>query len=345
MSEVPLVSVCIPTYNGTKYLRPCLDSVAAQTLHDLEILVIDDCSTDNTASIAEEYAEHDSRFRIVVNNKNLGLVGNWNKCIRLARGEWLKFAFQDDLLTPDCLEQMLQTARTTDRGLIFSMRDFVFEEGLPSETVAYYRALPTLASTCGDQFDVDPATAVHLFLTRANGRSNFFGEPTCALINRDVFTSLGQFNHQLIQLCDLEYWLRVASNLGFAWCPQSLASFRVHSGSTSQHNAARKAFRSLILDRLIIVHQLAYASEYKPFRGAARRHVGFAHYQRKLARDAFWAMNYARASTDEPGMWLDWEAVALEFPHLRSSLWHLPYQANAWAERNILWRWRRASKA
>src|SRR3990170_405399 len=87
----PCVSVCIPTYNGGKYIRECIESILVQTYTDFEILIVDDKSFDETIEIAEEFARGDKRIRIVRNRQNLGLVKNWNKCVELAEGEWIKF--------------------------------------------------------------------------------------------------------------------------------------------------------------------------------------------------------------------------------------------------------------
>ena len=106
-----IVSVCIPTYNGSLFLRECLDSVLNQTFQDIEVVVVDDVSTDDTVSIVEEYMRSDKRVRLFVNKKNLGLVQNWNRCVDLAKGEWVKFVFQDDIIMPSCISRMLEVSR------------------------------------------------------------------------------------------------------------------------------------------------------------------------------------------------------------------------------------------
>src|SRR5438552_8302595 len=120
----PQVSVCIPTYNGAAYLTDCLDSVVSQTYSSFEVLVVDDCSADASAEIARTYARRDSRIRVFVNETNLGLVGNWNRCVQLARNEWIKFVFQDDLIRPECLERMLAVAVESGKPIVSCAREF-----------------------------------------------------------------------------------------------------------------------------------------------------------------------------------------------------------------------------
>jgi glycosyltransferase involved in cell wall biosynthesis len=138
ISRCPLVSVCVPTYNGAAYLNECLAGIQAQTLGDFEVIIVDDDSTDETLAIAKEFARQDARFRIYPNPKRLGLVGNWNHSIRLARGEWIKLAFQDDLLLPNCLERMVTVARRDNSRFLACRRDFRFEENTTPETRTFY---------------------------------------------------------------------------------------------------------------------------------------------------------------------------------------------------------------
>ena len=81
----PLISICVPTYNGSPYLEPCLDAVLSQTTSDFEVLIVDDRSSDDSLHIAERYARRDSRIMVSSNETNLGLVGNWNRCVQVAR--------------------------------------------------------------------------------------------------------------------------------------------------------------------------------------------------------------------------------------------------------------------
>jgi len=106
MNKESTVSVVLGTYNGAAYLREQLDSVLAQTWHSLEIITIDDGSTDNTVSILQEYAARDPRIRVVVNEQNLGFIRNFEKGCSLATGRWIALCDQDDYWMPDKVEKM-----------------------------------------------------------------------------------------------------------------------------------------------------------------------------------------------------------------------------------------------
>jgi CDP-glycerol glycerophosphotransferase len=99
------ISVVVPIYNVELYLRECLESIAAQTERDLEVVMVDDGSPDGSAAIAEEFADADGRFRLV-RQANAGLGGARNTGIRVATGELLFFVDSDDTLPPDSIERL-----------------------------------------------------------------------------------------------------------------------------------------------------------------------------------------------------------------------------------------------
>jgi len=108
-SNNPLVSVCVPSYNSERTIERCLRSVLAQDLSDAEIVVVDNCSTDQTCDLAAAILQDIPRARIVRNSANVGRVGNWNRCIDEARGELLKFMFTNDVLMPGALGKLVDS--------------------------------------------------------------------------------------------------------------------------------------------------------------------------------------------------------------------------------------------
>ncbi len=114
---MPLLTLIVPVYNAERYLRRCLDSVAAQTFSDMEILLLDDGSTDGSLGICREYEAQDSRFR-VVEKKNTGVADTRNLGMRLARGKYLQFMDSDDWITPDAAESLVAAAQERECDLV-----------------------------------------------------------------------------------------------------------------------------------------------------------------------------------------------------------------------------------
>ncbi len=104
-----IVSVLIPVYNVEKYLKQCLDSVIGQTFSDIEIICVDDGSTDRSASILKKYAKKDKRIKIITKN-NGGLPSARNAGINAATGEYVSFVDADDYIQPDMIKKMLMAA-------------------------------------------------------------------------------------------------------------------------------------------------------------------------------------------------------------------------------------------
>ena len=99
----PLVSVCIPAYNNAAYIKETIDSILKQTWKNLELVICDDKSKDNTIEVIESIK--DDRIRLCKNEKNLGMSGNWNKCLHECKGEFIKLICADDMLRKDAIEK------------------------------------------------------------------------------------------------------------------------------------------------------------------------------------------------------------------------------------------------
>ena len=100
------ITIVIPVYNVENYLRQCLDSVINQTYKNLEIICVDDCSTDNSPQILQEYAQKDDRIKLIFNEKNSGPGLSRNKGIEIATGDYIHFLDSDDWMEPDAYEKL-----------------------------------------------------------------------------------------------------------------------------------------------------------------------------------------------------------------------------------------------
>lgn len=257
----PLVSICIPTYNGAQYLRQCLDSVLSQSLSNFEVIIVDDQSSDETWNMISRYAEQDSRIRLFRNSNNLGLVGNWNQCLDLAKGDWIKFVFQDDFITFDCIEKMINASTTNLAPFSVCQREFVFEGVSNSIIELYKRSIEaTNKINLPDKRKLSAEDFCNILIPHST--QNFIGEPTSVLFHKDMIKRYGRFNSELIQICDLEYWARIACNEGLLFIPETLAYFRVHESSATFLNEKR-SYSKRVIDPVKLMCEYAYGNHYK----------------------------------------------------------------------------------
>lgn len=130
MVKQPKISIIIPVYNASEYIRTCLDSVVNQTFRDIEIICIDDCSTDDSLQILEEYAKNDERFVIRRNNKNRSIGYTRNSGIKLAKGDYIMFLDCDDWLELEaCKLCYKKISKNKNEFVLFAYNKFFQETG------------------------------------------------------------------------------------------------------------------------------------------------------------------------------------------------------------------------
>jgi glycosyltransferase involved in cell wall biosynthesis len=115
-----LVSVVVPVYNREALVADCVRSALAQTYANLEVVIVDNASTDTTWAVCEKLESEDPRVRIFRNSQNLGPVRNWIRGVNEAKGEYTKILFSDDLIYPRYLEASLELLRQPELGFVFS---------------------------------------------------------------------------------------------------------------------------------------------------------------------------------------------------------------------------------
>ncbi len=312
------VSVCLPMYNGEAFLPECIESILAQTYRDFELLIVDDGSSDGSAAIAQDYAARDKRVKYHLNEHNLGLVANWNRCVALARHDWIKFVFQDDLIAPTCVERLMELA-TDPPMLVTCRRDFIFDDAVSERMQGWYLGNQRLIDECFANGDLDAQACRRLALSHMG--ANLYGEPTSVLLHRSFFERFGSFRDALIMSCDLEYWIRVSIHTGARYVAESLATFRVHAGATSAHNHALRAFRTNTLDNLVLLRDFATELVYAPLRehaGQLDPPVDLPALLRERAHAAHATADWARRSPDHPDASLmnDLQQLSRKVSHL-----------------------------
>jgi predicted O-linked N-acetylglucosamine transferase (SPINDLY family)/glycosyltransferase involved in cell wall biosynthesis len=241
-----LVSICIPTYNGEEYLAETLRSAIAQTYPQIEILLSDDGSTDRTIQIAEEILKDSPLPVRVLKHAQLGLVGNWNYCISEAKGKYIKFLFQDDLLEQNCVQELVALAESDEQiGMVFSRRNIILDGYVASEDwkkvnwgyvdlFKHWSKLSRIQS--GIKLLSDPKLLAEPI--------NKIGEPTTVLLRKSAFENVGLFDESLRQVVDIEMWLRLMTKYKVGFVDKYLSSFRIHEKQATQSNAKAGIIRN-----------------------------------------------------------------------------------------------------
>lgn len=221
--SAPSVSVLIPSYNGARYLPETIDSVLDQKLQDFELVVLDDRSADDSAEVIADYARRDERIRFRVNERNLGLVGNWNACLEAARGRYVKFLHSDDKLTrPTALGTWVELLEQNPSAtLAVSAREIIDERSRRIRIKGF----------AGQRQLLPGPTAI----ARTVGTgSNLIGEPSCVLFRR-ADAERG-FDARYRQLVDLEMWFHLLRRGDLAYTSECLCAFRRHERQQSNVN-------------------------------------------------------------------------------------------------------------
>jgi len=224
-SNKPLVSILIPAYN-TEYFETTLSSAMNQTFPDLEIVVCDDSCGEEIQAITGRVGG--SRVRYVRNEVNLGFSGNFARCFRLARGEFIKFLNDDDLLHSLCVERMVAAFAEygQDVRLVTSKRRIIDSSGQPQQDLA--DTLPL----CGVDALVKGLDVGNLMLQHS---INFIGEPTTVMFRKSALVWDGddifRFNGENYTcLADVSLWLRLLSAGRAVYLANEFSAFRVHGG-------------------------------------------------------------------------------------------------------------------
>lgn len=234
-SASPLVSICIPSYNGASLIEETILSALQQTYSNFEIVITDDCSADATVEIAQRLAVQHNNIAVYVNTANKGLIGNWQECISKSNGEWIKFLFQDDLMQPDCIEKMITACLNNNSKLAMCARKFIVDAAAPDNFKNFFLhkiIKPEYLFKQSKYYNPQQLATVlapHLM-------QNVLGEPTTWLMHKTIFNQAAPFNNRMRQLMDYEYILCCVMQFGMVFLKEELVSFRVHNNSESSRN-------------------------------------------------------------------------------------------------------------
>jgi len=212
-----LVSVCIPTYNGEKYIVEAVRSVLDQRYRELEIIVADHGSSDSTLKAVTSL--NDERIRIIHTLRSATVAENWNNSVAASSGSLVKVMGQDDILYPDALEKEVSAIlqHGPDAAFCFSDRDIVDRSSRVSLRPSRRRG----------QAGIVVADQLLRLIVRSG--TNPIGEPVAVLFRRESFDRVGGFRGDYV--IDLDFYVRMLNVGNAVWSGARIGAFRVHAAS------------------------------------------------------------------------------------------------------------------
>jgi glycosyltransferase involved in cell wall biosynthesis len=212
-----LVSVIMASYNHERYISEAIDSVLNQTFADIELIIVDDASTDNSRGIIEQYQAKDPRVHAVFHKINLGIAKTANEGQRLANGKFISFIGSDDLWAPTKLEKQLKLLRGNEDKVVWSEGDVIDAEGKPKG----------LTFTQMHKSENKPKNGL---IYREIIQDNYVCGQS-VIFKKEFFNDLC-FNDELRFLSDYQFMADIASKHEFLFIPESLAKYRIHGQNT-----------------------------------------------------------------------------------------------------------------
>lgn len=212
---MPTVSVIIPSYNHSRFIGEAIESLINQTYTDFEIIIVDDCSPDNSVEVIRTFT--DPRIKLFVNKRNEGAVYTTNKAIQLATGDYVALLNSDDMWVPNKLEVQVEfLQKNPDVHAVFSNAKFVNEDQKELKKADYFWA---------DVFEKENRSS-------AEWLRYFFFDFNCLchpsiLIRREVYDRTPLYDPSLRQLPDFKMWVHLLKTINIFVMPEALVVFRV----------------------------------------------------------------------------------------------------------------------
>lgn len=249
----PLVSIIIASYNAEEYIRETLHSCIEQTYRNIEIIITDDYSSDNTISVCNEWIKeeklkrHDLNVTVLTNDKNTGTVKNFNRAISVCNGEWIKFIGSDDILLTDAISQYI---------------NFIHHHQKKSTLGAVFAKFKTFSDTISIKENVFPQKYTEGVIKMKSGwlkkkviNLHFNNVAPSAFVNSSVLRTLGGFDENYIFLEDLPFWMKmVMSDVDIAFIDKVSVLYRIHKNQVT--HSSTSGIKNILLTDLLRLNQL-----------------------------------------------------------------------------------------
>ena len=212
MQNFPLVSVICLSYNHEAYVVEALNSVINQTYPNIELLIADDCSSDNSIGVIKDWVKNHPEVHFSTNEKNLGNTKTFNQLAKIAKGEFIIDLAADDLLVPNCIEKQVttfQNSKNKNLGIVYGnlieidengnfLNNYYNEEDRPESGDIYKMVIGRTIKICS----------------------------VSSMIKKSVLEKLGYYDEDLAYE-DLDLWIRTSRDFEFEYIPEILAKKRI----------------------------------------------------------------------------------------------------------------------
>lgn len=236
MSNTPKVTVCIPVFNGEAFIGDTLEALLQQDYESYEVIVIDNASEDKTREIVKNF--EDRGVRLLVNEKNLGMTGNFNECLKHAEGDYVQILCSDDRLANDCLKKKVAALEANPSCVMcVSATEIRDDDG----KVRMVRR----------SFSRDMMIKGSDMIKKSFRKRNLYGEPSNVLIRTSAISDGTGFDPQMYYAVDWEFWLRLSLKGDVYYINEPLAAFYMRSGSETG-SLLKKKERIVKDDKLLV---------------------------------------------------------------------------------------------
>lgn len=238
--KYPLVSVIIPNYNYVRFLPERIESVLSQSFQDFELIILDDCSTDNSAEVINRYRDNPKVTRVVYNTKNSGSpFAQWEKGISLAQGKYIWIAEADDSALPDFLQRSVAVLEADEEVALVKTMSYLIDGEGKKFNRPYF-----------ENYEPDGKTRIYdgdSYIEHRMIRHNDFYNASTVVFRRDAWAALNDKSYMRMRYTgDWLFWGLLMSGKRVAEVAERLSRFRFHGGSVTDEGkvSARAVFES-----------------------------------------------------------------------------------------------------
>lgn len=229
MGSEPLISVCIPSYNNEEFIGLTVESILNQTYRNFEVVITDDHSKDGTAAAIRKF--NDPRIRLIENEANLGMGGNWNKALSFATGKYVKLMCGDDVAYAECFSR--QVAALENPAHARAVLAICNTNVINARSDVVLRRRP--------RFRAGLATGRTLIRKCVRSGTNLIGEPVAGLFKRELLDKSVRFDPSNPYMIDLAFWADALKHGDAVMDNERLAAFRISAGSVSAKTGLKQA--------------------------------------------------------------------------------------------------------